>query len=281
MSTMCEALRSARLLRCLAALLVCQAVALANPLTGNTLRENGPGWWVVVTALIALVEWPVIAYCGRFRWHWALLTSVVANVLSGLAGPPWAAAGRLFAGYGIELVVVALAGLLPVRGDRPRYAVPLAWLAMNLLSSFVVPLTQPHLPNQGLSHATCMSNQRRIYTALAAYCADCDGDLPSVTTARELRTVLAPRLGGGDAYLFCCPATGSAWSLYGPHDPETVNYLLRTPLAPRLPAPSDAWGAKRSFLTDDRPRHAGGAGRVYLYYDGHASYRAEAAAPPP
>ena len=69
-------------------------------------------------------------------------------------------------------------------------------------------------------HAKCMSNLKQVSRAMLTYALDHDEKLPSLDSAKRLRSDLRPYT--KDRRLFICPVTGKAY--------EPVSALSRKPL---------------------------------------------------
>jgi hypothetical protein len=284
-------------------LLALPAAACANPLSGLIWRDYGFGWWLVVTALIVAVEWPLFAWIGRWHWGWSLVGVIVANVAStfllGAFGVPNYLPPTLLLTVAVEAGVIALlAWPLAWRGLAPPKQLLGAVFAMNAASFLIAPVVSGFLAPRD-TKPLCMSNLKKIGAALSVYTADNDRALPPVRTAAELRGFLAGKT--PTELSWHCPQLASQWTL-SDREPTRLNYELFLPLPDRLadeivtvhrrpdgrrswterryPEP---WRVGRVLMADDAPRHggmigrAGGAsGRVCLYYDWHAKWVKEA-----
>jgi prepilin-type processing-associated H-X9-DG protein len=249
-----------------AAGLLAPVIAHADPLTGSIYRDSGLQWWLVVTALITLIEWPIFALTAKYSWALSLPIVALANVASGLLGISFGARYLLsvLPGFMLEWLVAYgfVCGLSRVRVRAP-WSVFVPVVLMNLATFWIAPSLSMKLPPSD-DQTGCMSNMHRIGEAVEKYTVKHDR-MTHLTSLQELRGTLGESL--DERSYHCLGREGL--QLVVPMSEKTAFTLL-------LPWPdktAEGVAATRVLLACPQPVHNGG--RNCLYADGHVKWLAE------
>lgn len=245
------------------------ALASADPLTGSIYNDSGLEWWLVITAVITLIEWPIFALMAKYSWGLSLPIIALANVASGVLGIllPSLMFLVVVPGFVLELLVVyaAVQAFQRARVRAPaQLFIPV--LLMNLATFWIAPAVQMRLPIPSGDTSRCMGCIHALGDDIKQYAERHNGDMPRVTTMRQLRAALGAT--ADDERKYHC-AGREGLQLVAPLT-EKTEFILLLPWPTRW---AEGDSSSRVILADPRPIHHDG--RMCLYADDHAKWLSE------